>query len=390
MSAGVGGVTGDALGLAGGEVIDDCRCFSCIVPLPQPLIVGSAMVTARQYDVVRLRTASGLEGSAYAFGRGLPIAPIVERALAPLVVGSDPFLPEQLRARLSGAYWPYAERGLFAVAASAVDLAVWDLIGQRLQAPLARLLGAAKTTVPVCAVGGYRRRGADAAARLEQLQQEMAEFTALGCRAVKLTIGADPPGVDARRLAAVREVVGDDCAVVADAFRSFSSLEDALRRLRLLEPYDLSYLEDPFSESLAPLVAELRKRTGQLIGLGESLSGHRAFAQLIEAGAVDVVRCDATVVGGVREFMASVALASARGLEVATHVHPAIHVQFAAAISNLHPAGLEYMLPGSGLDGFHELVDNELEVRDGSAVLPERPGLGIDWNWPAVRKYSNG
>ncbi len=390
MSARGGAATGEASGLAGSEVIDDCRCFTCIVPLPQPLQVGSAVVTARQYDVVRLRTASGLEGSAYAFGRGLPIAPIVERALAPLVVGSDPFLPEQLRARLSGAYWPYAEHGLFAVAASAVDLAVWDLVGQRLQAPLARLLGAARSTVPVCAVGGYPRRGSDAAARLEQLQEEMAGFAALGCRAVKLTIGADPPDVDARRLAAVREVVGDDCVVVVDAFRSFTSLEDALRRVRLLEPYDLSYLEDPFSESLAPLVAELRRRTGQLIGLGENLSGHRAFARLIEAEAVDVVRCDATVVGGVREFMASAALASARGLEVSTHVHPAIHVQFAAAISNLHPAGLECMLPRSGLDGLFELVDEELEVRDGSAVLPERPGLGIDWNWSAVKKYSNG
>ena len=90
----------------------------------------------------------------------------------------------------------------------------------------------------------------------------MSAYVGLGCRAVKITIGADDPATDASRVAAVREVVGDDCALVVDAFRSFASLEDALRRLRLLEPYDLSYVEDPFSESLAPLVAELRRRTG--------------------------------------------------------------------------------------------------------------------------------
>ena len=145
------------------------------------------------------------------------------------------------------------------------------------------------------------------------LQNEMTAFVASGVKAVKITIGSDDPSADVRRLTAVREIVGDRCTVVVDAFRSFTSLEDALRRLRLLEPFDLSYVEDPFSESLSSLVADLRRKTGMLIGLGENLGGHRAFHDLIESGAVDVVRCDATVVGGVREFMAATALASARG-----------------------------------------------------------------------------
>ena len=118
---------------------------------------------------------------------------------------------------------------------------------------------------------------------------------------------------------------------------TFASLEDALRRIRLIEPYDISYVEDPFSESLAPLVADLRRRTGMLIGLGENLGGHRAFHQLIESGAVDVVRCDATVIGGVRELMAAASLASARGLEVSTHVHPHVHVHFGAALAQSAP-----------------------------------------------------
>jgi L-alanine-DL-glutamate epimerase-like enolase superfamily enzyme len=373
------------------DVIDDVRCFSCTVPLPWPLQVGSATVTSRQYDVVRLRTSGGLEGAAYAFGRGLPIAPIIERSLAPLLLGSRAGLPELLRRRLAGAYWPYAERGLFAVAASAVDLAVWDLLGRRLGTPLAAMLGQVRQEIPICAVGGYRRHGAPDSASVDGLQNEMADFVQLGANAVKLTIGGgEAPAVDARRLRAVREVVGPDRRVVVDAFRSFTSLEDALRRLRLLEHFDLSYVEDPFPESLASLAAELRHRTGLLIGLGENLSGHRAFDQLIGAGAVDVVRCDATVVGGVREFMATAAIASARGLEVSTHVHPAIHVHFAAALTNLQPAGLEYMLAGSGLDGLHELLGTQLEVRDGCAVLPGRPGLGIDWDWAAVERFASG
>jgi L-alanine-DL-glutamate epimerase-like enolase superfamily enzyme len=371
-------------GLADPDRISEITCFPCSVPLPRPLLVGDATVTRRSYHVVRIRTEGGLEGVGYAFGRGLPVARIVNEALAPLLVGANPALPELIRRRVTGAYWSYAERGLFAVAASAVDLALWDLLGKRLGAPLADLLGRWRSEVPICAVGGYR---SEAGLDLAGLQREMSGFVALGCRAVKITIGADDPATDERRVAAVREVVGDDCTLVVDAFRSFRSLEDALRRLRLLERFDLSYVEDPFSESLAPLVADLRRRSGLLIGLGENLSGHQAFRELIESEAVDVVRCDATVVGGVREFMATAALASARGLQVSCHVHPNVHVHFGAVLPNLHPAGLEYMVPSSGLDGLDELLGTHLELRDGSALVPDRSGLGIDWDWAAVSRH---
>jgi L-alanine-DL-glutamate epimerase-like enolase superfamily enzyme len=366
--------------------IREVTCFDCTVPLPRPLIVGEARVTKRTYAVVRIRTVEGLEGAAYAFGRGLPVARIIEDSLAPLLVNADPSVPELVRSKLAGAYWPYAEHGLFSVAASAVDLALWDLLGKRLQAPLADMLGRYRRDVPVCGVGGYKFEGTTG---VDDLQEEMAAFVRMGCRAVKLTVGADDAATDARRIAAVREVIGDDCALVVDAFRSFTSLEDAVRRMRMLEPFDLAYLEDPFSEALSPLVAELRRRSPILIGLGENLAGHRSFRELITSSAVDVVRCDATVVGGVREFMASAALASAYGLEVSAHVHPNIHVQFGAAIPNLHRAGLEYMAPDSGLDGLDDLLQSSLEVQNGNAVVPDRPGLGLDWDWDAVARFAD-
>ena len=154
---------------------------------------------------------------------------------------------------------------MFPAACSAVDLALWDLIGKRAGLPVADLLGRRHADVDACLVGGYSVLGADARADLEA---EAAGFAALGARAVKVTIGGRPPGEDAQRVAVVRGVVGDDCLVVADAFRSFRSLDDALTRLRVLEPYGLSYVEDPFSESLAPLVAELRRRSGVRSGSG--------------------------------------------------------------------------------------------------------------------------
>ena len=208
-----------ALETLASDPIREVRCYDCSVPLPRPLIVGQATVTSRTYAVIRIRTASGLEGAAYAFGRGLPVSSIIEQSLVPLLLGADPTRPELIRRKLAGAYWSYADRGLFSVAASAVDLALWDLLGQRLGVPLADILGRSQNEVPVCGVGGYKLAGVDG---LDQLQAEMSAFMDLGCRAVKLTVGADDPAADARRLAAVREVIGGDCALVVDAFRSFT------------------------------------------------------------------------------------------------------------------------------------------------------------------------
>jgi L-alanine-DL-glutamate epimerase-like enolase superfamily enzyme len=326
-----------------------------------------------------------LEGAAFAFGRGLPIAQIIRDALAPLLVGSDASKPELVRERLMSAYWPYAERGLFPVAVSAVDLALWDLLGRSLDRPLVDLLGRRRDTVPICGVGGYVADGGD---DTPSLQTELERLVAIGCTAIKVVVGAGDPALDVTRLAAVREVIGDDRLLVVDAFRSFRGLDDALDRVRRLQQFDLSYLEDPFSETVPQLSRELRRRTGVMVGLGENLNGHRAFRELIDAEAVDVVRCDATVVGGVREFMASAALTSAHGLQLSAHIHPWVHVHFAAALGHFHPAGLEYMDAASGVDVLHELLATELEIVNGHAVVPQRPGLGLDWDWRAVERYA--
>lgn len=368
------------------DAIASVETFNCRVQLPRPLLVGAARVTQRTYVVVRIRTTDGQEGVGYAFGRSLPVAHIIDSAFAPHLLGMDPRLPELVRHRLRDAYWQYADGPLFSVAVSAVDLALWDMLGKRLNAPLAELLGSMRAGVPICGVGGYTREGES---DLEGLQAEMAEFLDLGCRAVKIPLGAEDPATDVKRLTAVREALGSRTMLVVDAFQGFRSLEDAVRRLRPLEPFDLSYVEDPFPMSLAPLASALRDRAGVLIGLGENASGSRAYRDLIAAGAIDVVRCDATVVGGVRDLLESAALVSTHGLELSTHVHPDVHVHFGAALGNLHAAGLEYMTPSQGLDGLHELLGTQLEIRHGAALVPDRPGLGIDWDWAAVERHAD-
>ena len=100
------------------------------------------------------------------------------------------------------------------------------------------------------------------------------------------------------------------------------------------------------------------------------------------------MRVDALVVGGVKEFLLSAAIASESGMRLSTHIHSEIHVQLAAAINNLDLGGLEYMDPVLNIDLVHLLINNPLKLENGIFHIPNKPGFGIDWDWEAVREFS--
>ncbi len=367
------------------DSIESVEAIEVEVPLERPLTIGAATITSRHYTVVGVRCRSGIEGVGYAFSRRMPIASIVNDMLAGVAVGLDACHTEAVRHALLRAFWPAADHGTFTTAVSAVDLALWDAMGKRHGMSVAQLLGQSRDRLPLCVVVGYVYDDGEAT-----LRRELEHAVALGARSVKMVVGSASPERDAARVGLARSIIGPDRLLAVDAFRSFTDLDDALRRVRALQPHDLSFVEDPFSETLAPLAAELRRRTGMSIALGESLAGHRLVRGLIDADAGDVIRLDALVIGGVREFMAAAGLASAYGRPVATHVNTEIHVQFAAALPNLYAGGVEYMPPEAGTDALHRLLRSELTIADGLMSVPDAPGFGMDWDWEAIRSYARG
>lgn len=362
--------------------ISKIECFEVNVPLAAPLPVGTTVVTHRGYAIVKVTTESGVQGVGYCYTRSMPIGQIINAAIGPEVIGRDVNYPENIRQHLLAKFWHSAEHGTFTAALSALDLAIWDALGKANKISLSRMLGQQHEKVLLCTVIGYQYDKDEA-----NLINEVKSSLAAGFTSFKMVIGAGSPTRDAGRVRIVRELIGPDAKLAVDAFRSLKDLDDAVRRVNLIKQYDISFVEDPFLESQGQLGSDLRDRTGALIAFGESQSNHRAIASLITQGFVDVVRIDALIVGGVREFMAAAAVASSRGLSVATHIHQEVHIHFAAAINNLYSGGLEYMNPANGVDVLHKLMNKPLVVKDGYAIVPTEPGLGIDWNWEEVAKY---
>ena len=303
--------------------------------------------------------------------------------IAPVVVGKEVEKSEEVRAEVLATYWHSAEHGTFTAAVSAVDIAIWDALGKLRGLSIAQMLGQKQNQLPASYVIGYKY-GEDESGLITDVESAIGR----GVKNFKLVVGAGTPARDAERIKVIRERVGSTGRIGADAFRSFKSVEDAVTRVKALAEYDLAFIEDPFLESQGELVLELRAQTGVMVAVGESQFGHRGIANMVRHRYVDLVRVDALVVGGVKEFLLSAEIAKSSRLRISTHIHSEVHAQLAATIDNLDIGGLEYMDPKLNIDLFHLLINNPLKLENGSFNIPDAPGFGIDWNWQAIARFA--
>ena len=359
--------------------ITEVRAVTCDIPLARPIIMGELRYDSRDYVVVEVRTDEGLTGVGYGMGRYAPVAAIVERNLAPLLVGQDPMLNERLWDSMYFRNLPIV-RGIFMRALSAVDIALWDLKGKALGAPVWKLLGGARTVVPALMAGGYVAKGKSNA----DLGQEIADYVAQGFKMIK--IGAGSLAEDTARLAATREAAGDATALMYDAHWAWRDVAAAARVVRDWDRFDLDWIEDPFPTELMGLTERLRVHTKIPFAVGEDLMGRSEFDDVMARGRADVIRVDVTTAGGFTEVAKICALAATRAIPVSPHIFPELHVHLAAAYIGVH--ALEVTDPKREIDVCFKLLKRPLNARNGEIVAPDGPGLGLEIDWSAVKTFS--
>lgn len=380
---------------AGGVVIRirDVRATWLRCPIPERAQHTSDFGRVATFDtaLIEVETGDGRIGCGEArptvgsAGAASAIVAIVEQELAPLLRGADPRRISALwETMYSGSRAGYAlsrgrafpilaRRGATVCAMSGVDIALWDLQGHALGAPVHELLGGrCRDRMPAYASGGWA--GVDAIGR------QLASYVERGgFRAVKMRVGVMDGRVatSIARVRAAREHLGPAIDIMVDAHGTFLPRE-AIRFARGVEDCDLAWFEEPVNADDRRGAAEVRGSTDIPIAAGESEFTRFDFRDLIEARSVDVVQPDLGICGGITEAMRITALASAHGLTVAPHLWGGALV-FAAG---LHVAAasppatiLEYSLGANPM--LHELVEESFTVEDGSLEIPDRPGLGV-------------
>ena len=354
------------------------------VPLDRPVTFSTRQVNAREYCLVRVRSTDGEEGLGYCYavnsaGRLLSVA--VTDLLAPRLIGQDSLRVEGLWSEMYQEALLLGRAGGVIRALSAIDTALWDLNARTAKLPLYQYLGA-KTMdrVPAYASGGYYLPGKTP----DKLAQEMAGHVKEGFRAVKMKVGLGTVSEERKRIAAVREAIGDDVRLMLDANNAWRDLPTALEYARCFEPYNPFWLEEPFSPDDIDNHVRLAAATPVTIATGEIEAGRWRFKDLITRGATTLLQTDATVCGGITEFRRIAATAESHGITVAPHAWHDVHVHLVGATSNA--TYVEWM-PDDHIVNFRRVIDRQLVADNGDLMLPRLPGLGFRFDDTAIEKY---
>jgi L-alanine-DL-glutamate epimerase-like enolase superfamily enzyme len=346
------------------------------IPLPVVLTDSThGEMRAFELNTVRLRDADGAEGTGYTFtvGRnGGAIDSVLTREFTELMAGEDADTIERLWQK---AWWAlhYGGRGGPTVLAlSAFDMALWDLKARRAKLPLWRLLGGYDPRVP-CYAGGI-----DLDLPLDALLRQTDDNLAKGFRAIKMKVGRKNLFEDVERVAAMRQHLGQAFPLMVDANMKWG-VDEAIRAARALQPFDLTWLEEPTIPDDPAGHARIVREGGLPIAAGENLRTLWEFKLYIAGNAVTYPEPDVTNCGGVTPFMKIAHLAEAFNLPVTSHGAHDVTVHLLAACPN------RSYLEAHGF-GLERYIAEPLRIEDGVAIAPERPGHGIEFDWKGLDK----
>lgn len=354
--------------------IEKIDVWACDLPLPQPINLGRFLVRQRSHLVIRLQ-AGGLIADCVTQSRGSPLDMIVADLLAPRLLGRDIFD--------HGAIWRDIARELTALetdgaigrAWSAIDICLHDLRAQAAGLPLWRYLGGARPEpAPVAVVEGYALVDESDEAFVDRLAARAEE----GFRLIKLEAGhyAQPRDL-INRLELFRKVAGDGAAIILDFAWSWQQSKAHLPLLDAVSDLGIAWIEDPFPSAWTSSYAALLHETGLAVGCGDECSAAADLFALVEEQAVDLLRIDATAIGGI-SLLRDLAAAAQRGrIRVSHHEHPETHEH---CVFGLGFADHVEMFPTDRpFDQVHRIIETSPfdRVERGLIAPPTAPGTGV-------------
>jgi L-rhamnonate dehydratase len=357
--------------------ITDLKASLHRVPIEAPLL-KEKVVTPVVFVVVE--TDLGVTG--YGLTRGSQrygVREFINREVAPFLRGKNPLETERIWNQLYKQFNPRAQTGMWSSAVSAIDIALWDIKGKHYKEPVWRLLGGAQNPVPAYVTFGLKDYSK------EQLVEVAKQLVAQGVNRLKMVVAVDPenPKIDAERVRAVREAAGDDVELMIDANYLFA-FNRALELCKLVEPYRITWFEEPVYQNDAALLADLRRHTCIAIAAGQN-EGHRfRHRELIANHAVDIAQPNVCSVGGYTEAVKVAALAQAYNLPIANGggwPHHNMHLQ--AAMANGWRVEFHFVMWGVG----DQIYKEPPAPVNGWVTLSEMPGLGLEPRSDALKEY---
>ena len=343
----------------------------------------------RTFCFVVVETDEGISGLGEAgiTGRELAVRGAIEH-FKPLLIGQDPFRTEHLWQLLfRGGFFP-AQRILTA-AIAAIDIALWDIKGKALGAPVYQLLGGrARDRVLT-----YNHNVGDTVEELVDCCQRSVDegWQALRWGLEHPASGILEPGAAVRRsikeIEALRLALGDEVKLAIDVHTRLNPA-DALWLCQEFEPHRPYFVEDPLRVENSQSYRSLRARTTVPLAAGEQYNSKWEFRQVVEEELIDYARVDLCICGGLTEAKKIAAACETHYIDLAVHnpIGPVATSAF-LHLSLSTPNFAVQELPRRPGESMPDLIQNQPEWEAGYLLPPTAPGLGIELNAEALGKY---
>ncbi len=356
--------------------ITDIRIYKLKFPGVTPRRWNSIIVSgggAPEMKILEVHTNYGI------IGYSLPKGPnsIILSDLLPRIKGENPFYIERIWDRMYHHNRKPVAKGEYIMAMGSVDIALWDIIGKVLNLPVYKVLGAYNEKLRVYAAGGYYQEGKG----LSELVAEMEGYVKEGFRAVKMKVGGASFAEDVARVAAVRQALGDDIDILIDANNKWRAYE-AIRFGRAVEKYQPFWFEEPVEPDDFAGCAEVRQALDIPIVAGENEFTRWGCRELLVNGSCDILNPDTVKAGGITEYRKIAALASAFHVPVAPHGEPQMAIHLLASTPNTL-----IMETYPGTKSQYNPILPLYPVKDGYITVPEKPGLGLEFDPADIKKY---
>ena len=356
--------------------------------------------------IVQVETDEGVTGIGATAAHIPAIAALIEAgpdSLRSLVIGEDPTETNRLWRKMftRGDQGRGGEGGLVVNAMAAIDMALWDIAGKALGLPIYRLLGGAVqpqvmaySSTTAIDVHVMERSGEWVHKSTEDLVLEIRQFVEEGFKAIKFGWGNFFAAEDLEALAAIREAIGPDIHLMLDFgcpayLKGGWNVKDAIKVSKVLEAYDIFFLEEPLHPFNVKGFATLTRESPIKIATGESLTTVREFQWFLDARAIDIVQPDAQQIG-ITQYTRVAQRAEEAGVPCIPHgpwtaFTIAAHLNVQATVSNgimIEYPAFAHIEAGTEkrarLEAMHnKIIETPVTLRDGYLQLPQSPGLGL-------------
>ena len=355
---------------------ESVRVRAVSIPMRRPIVAKVGTFAEWPFILIDVKTKEGIVGHSYLepyLKKAVRyIGPMIEdmaeafkgRQLAPLDLYRD----------VIGKLHLLGRQGVSVIATAGLDMAIWDALAKAAGLPLAELLGGS-----VGKVRTYNTNGLWLLP-LDKLGKEATELVDEGnFSAIKIRLGRPKLADDLKALELVREAIGKDIHLMCD-FNQGQTLQEAIWRCHALDDQGLYWFEEPVVYDNYAQSAQLARELKTPVQIGENIYGPRSFFDAVQAQAADLYMPDLMRIGGVTGWMRAAAIAGAAGHPMSSHLYPEVSAHLLRATETAD--WLEWR------DWGNLIIAEPFEVVDGQAVVPDRPGNGIEWNEPMVAKYA--